>query len=1441
MTSARSQRASLSFPHRPYWTRPAAILIATLSVISGGVIGLATVAPHGSPSLPSSSAAPPGAPSGSPGVPATPAGTSAAALEASAELSLEHGNGPAGGIPVDCAAPGQPAASISCHSSARSGITPATSSDLEWQNSSGLGWAVQGVPPGREYATYSMAYDYADGYVVLFGGSNWSGQYMSDTWTYRAGIWTELTPLVSPTARDSTGLVWDGTDNALMLFGGYNPGAGGYLNDTWYFRAGTWTQLYINGPTPRNGFGIVWDPRDNYDLLFGGNSPYCGGSLCNDTWAFAYGEWTRVLTNWSATSTPSNRSEFAMTFDSADNYPLLFGGLGTSACLAVGACGDTWNFTSSHYVIEGGHLYFAGNWTELQEGGSLCGTEAQGSCGAHAPGARLEVSMAYDYLDNEVVLFGGWNSSWGFFYDTWTFLGGVWTKASPANTPAERYGEPLAFDAAPSDNYLLMLPGGPSYNSPTDIFWYYRSGNWIELAPSMFTGPQQTIGSVMAYDPADQYVVWFGGYNYTTGYTNQTWSYQAGVWTHLFPSRAPPDRYLASMAYDPILGEVVLFGGVGLVYYNDTWGFVHGQWSVLCAGGATTCSGGGYSPWERYGASMAYLPSVSALVLFGGFGIVKGVYTYLNDTWSYSAGAWHNETALVGRGPVARYSAGLAYDGFDNELVLFGGYNGTGYDGDTWNLTSFSKPWTEIGTCGGPRQRTCGYDTPSARDFAIFAYDAADQVLVASDGQGSGFTGNTFVFRGGNWTECPAYICEIFPGLMPYSTYGSSTYDGADGYIVLRGGFTDGTANFEYDLLPSTWIFGRLLTAPPVGASPMDIDAGQSTTLTAGAAGGGLGSPSFAWAGIPGGCSPSSPGAAAFSCTPLYEGLNNYDGASVYGTYWVPTVVVTDSDGWPEITSQLTDWSQPGSVEMAPDLSALMNASATVAAVGQTVYIQATVEYDGWGPYTWFWQGFPPGCSVVSAEYHDQLVRCVLTSGAVGQWQISVGIVDQANARVYPTPLTLTVYPAISSSPVTVNRAALDTGQTLALGVTASGGSGQFTYTWSNVPAACLANAPDLSCVVPSTEVGSYLDPSVVILDTTTQAETVETYSGSVVVSAAPTAARLTITNPGNAPVSAIDVGQPVDITLTTTPGSGGDSVAWSGLPAGCSSSGVDDTAILCSPTATGTYSISAVLTDSNGVAVDSPAVVLTVSSALSAPTISASETTLDVGQTLVLGVQTSGGSGDDSYAWSDLPPGCVGINEPSLTCVPTGVDPTSVHVTVTDANGVNTSGSLQVTVNARLSVSVASSSPGGGGTYTATIAGGTPPYSDQWLLNGAAVTGATSTTFTPGSLPAGTYSVQAIVSDAANATTGSTVATFTVASTSSSSSSSSPTPLLSWVELGLLVVLVALAIMVLAVLARSRREPERPEPAAVPTPVVAPAPPSTGAQEWDEGEPPTT
>src|SRR6185503_9338866 len=126
------------------------------------------------------------------------------------------------------------------------------------------------------------------------------------------------------------------------------------------------------------------------------------------------------------------------------------------------------------------------------------------------------------------------------------------------------------------------------------------------------------------------------------------------------------------------------------------------------------------SPSARAGHAIAYEPVSGKVVIFGGYDDAN----YLDETWSFDGTTWTQETPPSS--PPPRAAASLAHDVVTQSLVLFGGYDGTGYLGDTWLWDGATSSWTNVPTAIAPPAVTSpmGFEDPLSGHAVIFGgYD----------------------------------------------------------------------------------------------------------------------------------------------------------------------------------------------------------------------------------------------------------------------------------------------------------------------------------------------------------------------------------------------------------------------------------------------------------------------------------------------------------------------------------------------------------------------------------------------------------------------------------------------------------------------------------------------------------------------------------------------
>jgi PKD repeat protein len=310
-------------------------------------------------------------------------------------------------------------------------------------------------------------------------------------------------------------MAYDSTDGYLLMFGGYDhipSGPTWYLNDTWTFHAGHWTNITSGkAPSKRYAAQMADDPADHAVILFGGRGPTPGSNPYGDTWEFAHGTWTNIT----GAVAPHARMQASMSYDSAIGKVLLFAGFegyGPSNEYT----NDTWSFSG-------------GAWTQLSP--------------ATLPPGRYGQSQADDAVAGQVVVFGGNPLGGGYLNDTWQYSNGTWTLV-PATKggPMAQSGVGLAYDAAVKG---VVMFGGTSGGS-CYCTWLFQHDSWMEYRPSPLP-PLYTIDGQMAYDGADGVVVYFE----PDSVFNATWQLN-------FTSTTPPPALSVTASATPLNGTAPL-------------------------------------------------------------------------------------------------------------------------------------------------------------------------------------------------------------------------------------------------------------------------------------------------------------------------------------------------------------------------------------------------------------------------------------------------------------------------------------------------------------------------------------------------------------------------------------------------------------------------------------------------------------------------------------------------------------------------------------------------------------------------------------------------------------------------------------------------------------------------------------------------------------------
>ena len=637
-------------------------------------------------------------------------------------------------------------------------------------------------------------------------------------------------------------------------------------------------------------------------------------------------------------------------------------------------------------------------------------------------------------------------------------------------------------------------------------------------------------------------------------------------------------------------------------------------------------------------------------------------------------------------------------------------------------LSPSAGPWVLLGTAGR---------APSARASESLAYDPVHNFTLAFGGD---YLNDTWKEKGGTWTNISANLSTAPSrrGLAPMA------YDAHDGYFVLFGGFSDAPtwSRGEYD--NDTWIFNgswKNITgsagAPPSPrfASSMVYDPQLSAVVLFGGVVGGLNNGASGplndtwefrngtWKNVTGQLSTSPPGrdweALAYDVADrylvLYGGYNEAT-ATLYSDTWT-----FNGSAWSKLAPSI----DPGALRSAYFASSegaegypLLYGGDTSPYLGAAVNATWVFRAGQWTNLTARVGSPPTPLNFGALVWDGSLDRLVLFGGY-----------DAAGAE---TNSTWTYDPALVVNG-SLSRSAVENGTTVRLSVSAHGGNWSYSYAYSGLPPGCTsADAPQLNCTPSAT--GNYT----LVANVTDGVENASAAFSLEVVNL------LTIAL--NASRGALDVGQTAVLNASIAGGLPSyTAVRFSGAPPGCSTN--SSTQLICQPTVSGLYSVTAAVSDAIGDTAKSASVVLNVTGA---PTIdvSVNRSTIDLGQSVRFTVVVSPALVGVNLTWTGVPAGCV-PTPVTFDCSPTAVGNLTIEATATDPNGVLAQGFSSVDVRPPVAVTWTASPPDGQAPFAATFiaspSGGLSPYSVSWVFgDGGSGFGTTvSHTFaTPGTYP---------------------------------------------------------------------------------------------------------
>ncbi|MHA2276682.1 MAG: Kelch repeat-containing protein [Candidatus Kariarchaeaceae archaeon] len=270
-----------------------------------------------------------------------------------------------------------------------------------------------------------------------------------------------------------------------------------------------------------------------------------------------------------------------------------------------------------------------------------------------------EVQFVFDTQSKKALLFSGWDLDNNDLRTTWVynFVDNSWknmtaTMVDPDVHPGARIGYNGAYD--PINDQIIIFGGfnvctggSPSSCVSWGDTWSYDmdANTWTDLKPDN-SPPPHTYGQLV-YDTESQKMLLFGGYGDGLVSMGETWVYDpaANNWTNMNPVVSPPKRHAPIAIYDSHADRIIMFGGVDPRrggredHFNDIWSydFNTNTWVELFPNG---------SPSKRTPQTFIYIPSIDKSLLTGGWinyelDIDHGqpyndswLYDYTSNTWT---------------------------------------------------------------------------------------------------------------------------------------------------------------------------------------------------------------------------------------------------------------------------------------------------------------------------------------------------------------------------------------------------------------------------------------------------------------------------------------------------------------------------------------------------------------------------------------------------------------------------------------------------------------------------------------------------------------------------------------------------------------------------------------------------------------------------------------
>lgn len=313
----------------------------------------------------------------------------------------------------------------------------------------------------------------------------------------------------------------------------------------------------------------------------------------------------------------------------------------------------------------------------------------------------------------------------------------TWVKVGQGISPPPLAGQEMVYD--PSSNLFYMFGGQGLYLTLNEMWTFNpETLTWSQLIPSGKVPPpraDQVFVCVCDGELNESMIFMFGGwFNNSQGQVGRysdTWIYFLGnrTWTELRASVAPPARSDAAAAYDPDQNVVLMYGGYNGSYFSDLWLFNISSltWQILSIHGE--------KPPPLADARMRYDTSDKVFVLFGGNNDLNRdePYNHYNDTWAFYLFnmSWRNMHPL--NPPESRDYSHFTYDPSLNLFIMEGGYGDGIALSDTWLYSYTTNTWVQLKSAKVLPPRFAGSTAFNTKDGIMLLYGGTFNDTAYSD------------------------------------------------------------------------------------------------------------------------------------------------------------------------------------------------------------------------------------------------------------------------------------------------------------------------------------------------------------------------------------------------------------------------------------------------------------------------------------------------------------------------------------------------------------------------------------------------------------------------------------------------------------------------------------------------------------------------------------